>query len=442
MKRVSTRRLAGSSSSYKTASLLLFTLLGGGIATVAGLWAAGVEIPFLKMGPDLRGKVAVPTNPRPILAYTKLTRDDLLVPETHLPRYMYLSPEDVKRLGVITDFNKIVGRVVDHDKPAFFPFVDTDFLPAGTRPGIVAAIPPGKRAITVDVSKIEGIHALKAGDRIDILSSTPIDMQKVFQRGSTSPGTAGVSAGILAQVKQARVRVLVQNGALVSPVRTRVIPINSNSLTQGSVTRTKPIQEAIIAVDPEEIAPLTEAIAIEASITCVARSGLPDDPGEASITPAGVDPSEHIAVIERIVGAHREVFFVAGTPTKDEDTKKLVKVPMCDKRIPAKTKVTFDHLTDPATGRPHQIALRPVDVKRLAILTDMDKIVGRVVTHEKLPDSAFKEEDFRAEEAPVGESVPASPVAASPPASQRRMRRSGIRTGMGAGPILPPPSPQ
>jgi len=442
MKRVSTRRLAGSSSSYKTASLLLVTLLGGGIATVAGLWAAGVEIPFLKMGPDLRGKVAVPTNPRPILAYTKLTRDDLLVPETHLPRYMYLSPEDVKRLGVITDFNKIVGRVVDHDKPAFFPFVDTDFLPAGTRPGIVAAIPPGKRAITVDVSKIEGIHALKAGDRIDILSSTPIDMQKVFQRGSTSPGTAGVSAGILAQVKQARVRVLVQNGALVSPVRTRVIPINSNSLTQGSVTRTKPIQEAIIAVDPEEIAPLTEAIAIEASITCVARSGLPDDPGEASITPAGVDPSEHIAVIERIVGAHREVFFVAGTPTKDEDTKKLVKVPMCDKRIPAKTKVTFDHLTDPATGRLHQIALRPVDVKRLAILTDMDKIVGRVVTHEKLPDSAFKEEDFRAEEAPVGESVPASPVAASPPASQRRMRRSGIRTGMGAGPILPPPSPQ
>lgn len=267
-------------------------------------------------------------------------------------------------------------------------------------------------------------------------------MQKVFQRGSTSPGTAGVSAGMLAQVKQARVRVLVQNGALVSPVRTRVIPITSSSLTQGSVTRTKPIQEAIIAVDPEEIAPLTEAIAIEASITCVARSGLPDDPGEASITPHGVDPSEHVAVIERIVGAHREVFFVARTPTKDEDTKKLVTVPTCGKSIPAKTKVTFDHLTDPATGRLHQIALRPADVKRLGILTDMDKIVGRVVTHEKLADSAFKEEDFRAEEAPVGKSVPASPVAASSPASQRRMRRSGIRTGMGAGPILPPPSPQ
>ncbi len=71
----------------------------------------------------------------------------------------------------------------------------------------------------------------------------------------------------------------------------------------------------------------------------------------------------------------------------------------------------------------------------------MDKIVGRVVTHEKLADSAFNEEDFKAEEVPIGKSVLASPVAASPPASQRRMRRSGIWTGM-AGPILPPPSPQ
>jgi Flp pilus assembly protein CpaB len=426
MKRVSPRRLGGSSSPYKTASLLVVALLGGGIATVGGLWAAGVEIPFLKRGPDVRGKVRVLINPRPILAYTKLTRDDLLVPETNSPKYMYRSPEEVKRLGLITDLDKIVGRVLDHDKPAFFAFVEKDFLPMGTRPGIVAAIPPGKRALTVDVTKIEGIHALKAGDRIDILSSTAIDMQKVLQRGSTSPGIGALHAGIMAQVKQARVRVLVQNGALLSPVRTRVIPITSNSLTQGSVTKTKPIQEAIIALDPEEIAPLTEAIAIEASITCVARSGLPEDPGEASITPHGVDPSEQVAVIERVVGGHREVFFVPGTPTnvlgtptktEDTNTNKLVKVPMCGKRIPAKTKVTFDHLTDPATGRLHQMALRPADVKRLRVLTDIDKIVGRVVTHEIPADAAFQEQDFVVEEK-------SNKTATEAPASDSRVSRA------------------
>ena len=138
----------------------------------------------------------------------------------------------------------------------------------------------------------------------------------------------GVKAGILAQVKQARVRVLVQNGALISAVHTRVIPVTSSSLTQGTVTHTKPIQEATIAIDPDEIAPLEEAIAIEAHITCVARSGLPDDPGQASVTPHGVDPSEHVAAIERVVGGRREVFFVPRAPGKKDDTEKLVAVPL------------------------------------------------------------------------------------------------------------------
>jgi hypothetical protein len=328
MKRVSPLRSGGSSSPYRTPALVFAALVGGVVATVGGLWAMGVDIPFLRREPDVRGMVAVPTNPRPIPAYTKVARDDLLVGETRRPRYMYLAPEAVKRMQLITDLNKIVGRVVDHDKPAFFPFTEREFLPQGTRPGIVAAIPPAKRSYTVEVSKIEGIHALKAGDRIDIVASMPIDMQKVLGHGSAAPGTMGVKAGILAQVKQARVRVLVQNGALISAVHTRVIPVTSSSLTQGTVTHTKPIQEATIAIDPDEIAPLEEAIAIEAHITCVARSGLPDDPGQASVTPHGVDPSEHVAAIERVVGGRREVFFVPRAPGKKDDTEKLVAVPL------------------------------------------------------------------------------------------------------------------
>jgi Flp pilus assembly protein CpaB len=431
MNRVSARR---STSSYQTASVVLVGLLCGGVATVIGLWAAGVDFPFLKQGPDTRGKVPVPTNPRPIPAYTKITRDDLLVPETGQPRYMYLPPADVKQLGLIIDFSKIVGRVIDHDKPAFFPFLETDFLPTGTRPGIVAAIPPGKRAITVEVTKIQGIHALKAGDRLDILASMAIDMQKVLQHGSAAPGTAGVQSGILAQLKQARVRVLVQNGALISPVHTRVVPLTAPSLTQGSVTRTKPIQEAIIAVDPEEIAPLTEAIAIEANITCVARSGLPDDPGLTSITPSGVDPSENVAVIERIVGGRREVFFVPKAPKPEGDTKRFVAVPVCGKRIPARAKVTRDHLTDLATGRLHQISLRPADVQRLGILTDLGKIIGRVVSREKLADSAFTEEDFVADGQSIQTATEAPPSDRGISPLQQHVTWSNMRTRAGRGP--------
>jgi Flp pilus assembly protein CpaB len=381
-------------SPFKPIGIGASALLIGAVATVGGLWAAGVDLPFLRSGPDTRGMVAIPIAARPIPAHTKVTRDYLLIPEKGVPKYIYLPPEVAKKLEVITDFGQITGRVLDHEKPPGYPFTEKDFLPKGTRPGLVAGIPSGKRAITVEVSKIQGITALRVGDRLDLLSSQPVDMQKALQGRGSSMGVGSVQIGLMAQAKQANVRVLVQNGALVAPVTTRVIPISSNSLTQGAVTRTKPIQEAVIALDPEEIAPLTEALAIDASITCVARSGLPDDPGPASVTPSGPSPSDHIMAVERIVGGHREVVFVPRSAGDPADTRGLIAVPLCAKVIAAQTRVMPEHLLDPATNRPLMVHLRPGDVRRLGLLTNPAKIVGRVLIHRKDTDAAFKDEDF------------------------------------------------
>jgi Flp pilus assembly protein CpaB len=384
-------------SPLKTFTLGVFALLVGAAATIGGLWAAGVELPFLKWGPDVRGMVAVPITTRDIPAYTKVTRDYVLAPNTGAPKYMYLPPAMAKQMGVITDFSQITGRVVDHDKALGYPFTEHDFLPKGTRPGLVAGIPPGKRAITVEVSKIQGIAALRVGDRIDLIASQPVDMQKAMQGRGNALGISSVQVGLMAQTKQANVRVLVQNGALVTPVTTRLVPVFSSSLTQAGVTRTKPVQEAVIAIDPEEIAPLTEALAVEANITCVARSGLPDDPGPASVTPSGPSPSDKIVAVERIIGGNREVMFVprgTGDPT---DTRGMVAVPLCGKPIAAQTRIAPEHLLDPATNRPLLVHLRPGDVRRLGLITDPARIVGRVLNRRKDPDTAFKDEDFLSE---------------------------------------------
>ena len=55
-------------------------------------------------------------------------------------------------------------------------------------------------------------------------------------------------------------------------------------MTNGMVVRTKPVQEIVIAIAPEEVAHLTEALAVGASVECVPRSGSPDDP-KNSVTP-------------------------------------------------------------------------------------------------------------------------------------------------------------
>ena len=75
--------------------------------------------------------------------------------------------------------------------------------------------------------------------------------------------------------KRSLVRPLVQDGVVVTPVRIRNVPISSSSLTQGTTTRTMPVQEIVLAVDPEEVAPLAEAMDLKYEITCVARRAGP-----------------------------------------------------------------------------------------------------------------------------------------------------------------------
>ena len=73
--------------------------------------------------------------------------------------------------------------------------------------------------------------------------------------------------------KQATVRVVVQSGDVVEPMRTRQVPIASNTMTNGLVVRTKPVQEVVIAVLPHEVARLTEALTLNEDVECVPQSG-------------------------------------------------------------------------------------------------------------------------------------------------------------------------
>ena len=69
----------------------------------------------------------------------------------------------------------------------------------------------------------------------------------------------------------------------------------------GPRTTTKSLEEVAIAVDPEEIAGLTASLSSGDSITCVARSGHPDEPKTLSSTP-GSTPKPPPIAIETVVG--------------------------------------------------------------------------------------------------------------------------------------------
>lgn len=259
------------------------------VAAVAALWALGVvdvSRVFAPVAPSREGLVAVPVPARAIPAYTRVTRDHFWNPETQQLTSLYLPPDSVTP-AMMTRAADIFGRVLNHDKPAGFVFTEADFLPKGTREGLTGGIPTGKRAVRVEAEQVQGLYGLRSGDRFDLVATLAIDSRSgrtAFDAGGAYSAQFALQAQLSNWQKQATVRVLVQNGVIVEPLLTRQVPVFSRSLTQGAITRMRPVQEAVLAVDPDEVARLTEAIAVEAKVSVVPRSGRPDEPAN-SITP-------------------------------------------------------------------------------------------------------------------------------------------------------------
>ena len=259
------------------------------VLAVGALFATGVidrtRLGFGSTGADTRGMVAIPISAGPIPRYTKLTRDHLWNPRTGSIAVIYLRPNQAPP-EMIRTVGGILGRVLDHDKPAGYTFTEDDFFPRGTRPGLVAGIPAGKRAMRVAAEKIDGLIGLLPGDRFDLVSTLTIDPGRTtaLLGGGVYSQQLDLQARLSNWQKQANVRLVVQNGQVVEPLATRMVPVASNTMTSGMVVRTKPVQEIVIAIDPDEVAHLTEALAVGANVECVPRSGSPRDPKD-SVTP-------------------------------------------------------------------------------------------------------------------------------------------------------------
>jgi Flp pilus assembly protein CpaB len=331
-------------------TLLLLVLAVAGTVLVLG-YLGKVDLSFLpfqlpgmpataaSLAPP-KGTIAVPISAREIKAYTKISREHVIDETTMQLRFVNLKPEQIKP-SMCTDMKEILGRVLDHDKPAGYVFLKEDFLPEGSRAGLSGGIPAGKRGMWVQADKVKGVVDLNEGDRFDLVATVPIDAKNQDLGKSKMAGPYGSQLALQASLtnwkKQATVSVIVQSGVIVSPMRTRKVPFTVNSLTQGAIVREKPVQEIFIAIDPQEVARLTEAMAVEAEIACVPRSGRPGDPTD-SVTPdlkprtpfsaigsaadAAASTSSggggSMLLIERIAGSDRELLAV---PRVNEEKK-------------------------------------------------------------------------------------------------------------------------
>lgn len=230
--------------------------------------------------PSTAGLIAVPTPATVIPAYTRIRRDHLWDRRNARLAVIYLPPGAVTK-EMLVNIGDVIGRVLDGEKEPGYVFTESDFLPRGTREGIVAGIPAGKRAIRISADRVDGLYGLHAGDRFDILATMPIDAAgggRSFNFSGPYSQEMALQAQLSNWDKQATVRVIVQSALIVEPMTTRGVTTVQQSLTEGAAARVRQVQETVIAIEPEEVALLTEAMAVNARLTTIPRSGRPDDP--------------------------------------------------------------------------------------------------------------------------------------------------------------------
>ncbi|GAA5505423.1 hypothetical protein [Novipirellula caenicola] len=352
----------------------LFALASVGI--VGTLWLAGVPLnPFADREPvEAPFMVRIPINSQAIPAYSRVDRRQLMNPSDGGLMFQKIPPqatvgmsivgvdqngshvesrvESIKNVddevvfvvsggaevrqgqtfslgGAIMNINAIIGRVVKADKRAGMGFQESTFFPQGTPEGLAGATPHGMRAITLDATRLTGVHSLGAGDLIDLLASVPMG-----DDSSSKPATAS------------EVQLLAQNAKVLRPVYVRNEVSSSASLMNGKTMQNVPKYEVAIAVAADDVIPLQNALNQELPITCVAHSMKPESENDGSLMTARVDE---------------------------------VRVPVTVRPILAYAVVSRDAFVSPATRAVKTETISRQEADRIGAITSINEALGAIV---------------------------------------------------------------
>jgi Flp pilus assembly protein CpaB len=239
----------------------------------------------------------VPLVVKQIPAYTMINREHLTFAKTLRPWPKWVHKDQMGD-DWITTLNAAKGRVAKYDIPVGTVLTESALMPAGTRPGLMGAIPDGQRGIIVHASDLDGAHSLMQFDHIDVFATffpSTKDMQRLRNLGH------GVQARVTDQmireagVQRPDLRVIVENAQVIRPVERR---------RAANPTADQVIEELTLAASPDDVAALTEALKAGATLYAVVRPGA--DPN-AKLTMETPKMQGGLYGIEQIVGTTRSM---------------------------------------------------------------------------------------------------------------------------------------
>lgn len=389
---------------------LLLILVSGGI--VGSLLAAGVpmqRLAFWVNEEEPAEVISLPMNWQPIAAYSRVSRNDLVNPQTgaiegvEIPLsavagisatingadgtlvdhrveradrtddgiVLRLENGDVVRFGQLVKLGgafvqptDIIGRVVSREKTPGFAFSESSFFRSGTPSGLAGATPPGMRAMTLEATRLAGVHRISMGEQIDLVANIPV---KKLARFESSTGGGLIGGELLVgssrsgrdEDKETTARLVARQAIVLMPVVERVSTESSASLTQGRRLLSVPVEEVVLAVAAEDVSAVTAALELEATVNVLVRSGRIDSPSQPESAPEG-----------------------------------MVAVPVPGQTLLAYQTIRPISFEDPATAYVRTINV-PIDTANASNwITDLSGLVGRVPKHDLPSTVPIREDDL------------------------------------------------
>lgn len=229
------------------------------------------------------GTVAVLACPMALPAFTRLSREHLfgatglhtvpVVEEAIAANGLFRADAD----GV----QRLLGRVLKRPKPVDFAFSEQDLLPAGTRPGPTAGVPPGSRGVWIDLDAVQGLADARAGDHVDLVAAKQVE--------AAPPVDPGLLQDIADPVLRARLQQATATREVAPGVRSWVVARDALVVTaprrRERITGARPgqpplvVEEVFVAMTPDEVAAWSQALAQGAELVAAPRTGQPTDAG-------------------------------------------------------------------------------------------------------------------------------------------------------------------
>lgn len=269
--------------------LLTLELTGKTDLGLRSLWSGGREVRAANTVPVVLSQQALQPG-------DEVTVAGLWNPQQGTYNHAFVDRARVAERNYLARPEDVVGRVLRRPKPAGQAFVESDFLPPGSPPGITGLVPDDMKSLSIEVDRVPDLALLAFGDRFDLRRSVEVDDSARRMAREILESRTRVSESDrlrLSAIAQGSEPVLVaQAGVVLRP-------------SKGGKTRGERI---VVAVHPDDLNRLIAAVDGQGDLHCSPRKKRADGLYER-VDVVEIDPLAEYAWVLEI---SREVELIHG----------------------------------------------------------------------------------------------------------------------------------